>query len=290
MKGLTRSIAHLIKFCMILTALLLFFGCEERHPEQGYRFQYAAKALCTQNIPGTSQTTSSLLPGVYKTVVNIHNPANDTVRFRMKIAVASGQVSQFNYHQLGPDEAMKVDCSQILGDFGLTFIHGFEGFLVIESFKSLDVAAVYTAGHNGGDVESIAVEQIPERKIKRQPPTGQLADLVVRDIDLNSVKVVCPGGAGTCVTTATFTVANIGAGDAGAFNIKIVADPSQSVEVNQAVPGGLVAGGTATFTITTPAGGNCFDPDCTICITVDNLNTVPESNESNNQRCETIIG
>jgi hypothetical protein len=37
-------------------------------------FQYAAKFLCTANIPGTSQTTTSLLPGSYQTVVNIHNP------------------------------------------------------------------------------------------------------------------------------------------------------------------------------------------------------------------------
>ena len=51
-----------------------------------YHFQYAAKFLCTANIPGTSQTTDSLLPGVYQTVVNIHNPNERTVRLRMKIA------------------------------------------------------------------------------------------------------------------------------------------------------------------------------------------------------------
>jgi hypothetical protein len=34
------------------------------------------------------------------------------------------------------------------------------------STHSLDVTAVYTAGKNGGEVESIDVEQIRERKIE----------------------------------------------------------------------------------------------------------------------------
>ena len=57
-----------------------------------------------------------------------------------------------------------MDCDQVARDFG-PFIHGVEGFLVIESTQSLDVTAVYTAGKNGGEVESIAVEHIWERKI-----------------------------------------------------------------------------------------------------------------------------
>lgn len=42
-----------------------------------FPFQYAAKLVCTANIPGTSQTTTSFLPGSYQTAVNIHNPNND---------------------------------------------------------------------------------------------------------------------------------------------------------------------------------------------------------------------
>lgn len=127
-------------------------------------FQYAAKFLCTANIPGTSQTTSSLLPGVYQTVVNIHNPNKETAGLRMKIAIAGGPISDFQKSKLGPDEAVKVDCSGI-ANFGIQPIHGVEGFLVIESNLSLDVIAVYTAGKRGGEVESIAVEQVRERQI-----------------------------------------------------------------------------------------------------------------------------
>lgn len=129
-----------------------------------FPFQYAAKFLCTSNIPGTSQTTTSLLPGSYQTVVNIHNPNSTTVRFRMKLALASletPQISNFIDGSLKPDQAGKVDCGD-LRNFDLQLIHGFEGFLVIESTHSLDVVAVYTAGTKEG-VTSMDVERVFER-------------------------------------------------------------------------------------------------------------------------------
>ncbi len=119
-------------------------------------------------------------------------------------------------------------------------------------------------------------------------PTG-LPDLIVQDIDMGTLTVVCPGGAGTCVTRVSFTVANLGAGDAGAFNIRAVLDPAQSVIVNTPVAG-LAARQSQTFSITTPPGGNCYDPDCTVCVIVDSDKTVIESDEGNNALCETSIG
>lgn len=113
-------------------------------------------------------------------------------------------------------------------------------------------------------------------------------DLVVQDTV--TIVVDCSLGADSCVTTVTFTIANTAKVNAGAFDIRVVADPLQSVVVNLSVPNGLGAGKTATFTISTPPGGNCFDPDCTICITVDSNNTVSESDETNNQLCRTPIG
>jgi hypothetical protein len=134
-------------------------------------FQYAVKFICTSNIPGTSQTTTSLLPGSYQTVVNIHNPNPKEVGFRMKLATATSTkidppvISKFIKESLKPDQATKVDCSRI-GEFGNQPIHGFEGFLVIESVQSLDVVAVYTAAGRGSDgVSSMDVEYIRERKL-----------------------------------------------------------------------------------------------------------------------------
>jgi hypothetical protein len=138
--------------------------------QPSFPFQYAVKFLCTSNLPGTSQTTTSLLPGSYQTVVNIHNPNADRVPFRMKLAMATStqanppQITNFIKDVLRPDQATKVDCS-MLGKFGNQPIHGFEGFLVIESQLSLDVVAVYTASGATGKVESMDVEYIRERKI-----------------------------------------------------------------------------------------------------------------------------
>jgi hypothetical protein len=129
-----------------------------------YRYQYAVKFMCTANIPGTSQTTTAVLPGAYQTAVNIHNPNPQVARLRKKLAVSTGQISRFVDGQLKPDEATSIDCSQVQ-NFGITFIHGFEGFLVIESTLSLDVVAVYTAGARGGDVSSIDVEHVSERRL-----------------------------------------------------------------------------------------------------------------------------
>ena len=135
-----------------------------RIPTVRYRFQYAVKFLCTANIPGTSQTTSALLPGVYQTAVNIHNPQRKPVELRKKLALAGGQISRFFNQKLDSDGATRVDCGDVRS-FELHLIHGFEGFLVIESTQSLDVVAVYTAGARGAEVASLDVEHVPERKL-----------------------------------------------------------------------------------------------------------------------------
>jgi hypothetical protein len=129
----------------------------------GYRFQYAVKFICTANIPGTSQTTDAFLPGIYQTAVNIHNPQTIKIKLRKKIA-STVVISKYFESVMNADAVQRVTCSQVQ-DFGLHIIHGFEGFLVIESTHSLDVTAVYTAGGKGEQVSSIDVEQIKERKL-----------------------------------------------------------------------------------------------------------------------------
>lgn len=136
---------------------------------QAQRFQYAVKFICLANIPGTSSTSSAVLPGSYLTVVNVHNPGSRPVFLRKKIAFPgsgeeAGPRSKWIEHKLAEDGVFSLECGQLLKDFGITPIHGAEGFLVIESTGSLDVTAVYTAGHR--DVESIAVEQIRERIVR----------------------------------------------------------------------------------------------------------------------------
>ncbi|WP_089945855.1 hypothetical protein [Candidatus Entotheonella palauensis] len=133
-----------------------------------FSFQYAAKFLCISNIPGTSQTTTSVVPGSYQTVVNIHNPHYETIDYRMKLALGDTNISKFVPGRLRPDGMTRVTCNRILREFfggpdDVDFIHGTEGFLVIESTHSLDVVAVYTAVGEGGRVQSIDVETVKER-------------------------------------------------------------------------------------------------------------------------------
>ncbi len=123
-------------------------------------FQYAAKFICTSNIPGTSQTTDALLPGNYKTAVNIHNPHEHKFKIRMKMA-SPAAISNWIEDGIGPDGVLRITCTT-LDKFEVRPIHGFEGFFVIESPCSLDVSAVYTAG-NKESVVSIDVETVKER-------------------------------------------------------------------------------------------------------------------------------
>ena len=124
-------------------------------------FQYAAKFICTSHLPGTSQTTDAFLPGNYQTAVNIHNPHERKFDFRMKIASPIG-ISRWINVSIGPDEVMRITCKD-LKKFRMRLIHGFEGFLVVESPCSLDLAAVYTAGKEY--VSSIDVETVKERRL-----------------------------------------------------------------------------------------------------------------------------
>ena len=115
------------------------------------------------------------------------------------------------------------------------------------------------------------------------------ADLTVQSLDdiYNDCSLVAAPG--SCAITLTFTIANIGAADAGPFKVLVRADPglAQQGTVNVV---SLAAGATTTLTITLPPGGNCYDPDCDVCITVDSDNEVIESNEGNNDYCELTIG
>jgi len=267
-------------------------------PAPRARYEYAAKLVCGVQ---SSTTDMRLARGFYATTINVHNPSASKITLEKKLALTlppgkqrPGKVLPIGEDELGPDQALAVDCEDLEarlfdGRFPRPYV---EGFVVIRSPGSLDVRAVYTsatlnAEGSAEDHSSIHVENVPERVVEAP---GALPDLVVRDIDTGTLDVECPGGGGTCVTTVDVTVANIGAGDAGAFNTRVVLDPAQSVIVNEAFPGGLPAGASQTFTVTTPPGGNCFDPDCTVCARADDKDEVAESEEGNNQLCRTRPG
>ncbi|MGA9349914.1 MAG: CARDB domain-containing protein [Anaerolineae bacterium] len=112
-----------------------------------------------------------------------------------------------------------------------------------------------------------------------------LADVTVQSIDRIDVNCVT----GSCTTTVVFTIANVGQASAAPFKVLIKADPTlgqiKAIGVN-----GLAAGATMTLKESLPSDGNCYDPNCTVCITVNSGGYVVESNEGNNELCEAWIG
>ena len=109
---------------------------------------------------------------------------------------------------------------------------------------------------------------------------SRLADLTVSIPD-DGVDVSCPNGAGSCVTTVTFTVTNRGVADIGeSFDVLVDADPDERSTLT--LPGGLAAWASAVRTTELGPGGNCYDPDCFVRVEVDPAGSVLELNERNN--------
>jgi hypothetical protein len=126
-------------------------------------YQYAAKFVCGKS---SGKVVAS---GTYFTAVNVHNPGRTATHLAVKTATAlpgfqAGPVSKFQDAQLGPDEALEIDCSDIseLAESKEEFL---KGFVVIESERELDVVAVYTAASRDEQVETLHTERVPARRL-----------------------------------------------------------------------------------------------------------------------------
>lgn len=112
-------------------------------------FQYAVKVVCGEAV-SLDNVPTPVAPGQYCTAINIHNPGIcRDAHFRWKVAVANpgrpGTVTAYSRPlTLRPDEALEIDCPQVLRAVSQpppTFV---KGFAVIASDEELDVVAVYT--------------------------------------------------------------------------------------------------------------------------------------------------
>ncbi|HEY6249276.1 MAG TPA: hypothetical protein VI685_04910, partial [Candidatus Angelobacter sp.] len=133
---------------------------QKKKQQRQQKFEYAVKFVCgTPEFPVVA-------PGQYFTAINVHNPGVLPALFLKKIAVAlpgerPGPVSRFFPAQLRPDEALEIDCPDILKH---AHTAGFlKGFVVIETLSELDVVAVYSAGHPR--VETLDVERVRPRLV-----------------------------------------------------------------------------------------------------------------------------
>jgi hypothetical protein len=234
--------------------------------------QYAAKFVCGKS------DGEVVAPGAYFTAVNVHNPTYTAIRFRIKIAVAlpglkPGPVSKFFDAELGPDQALEIDCPVIFKYAG-TEADFLKGFVVIETDIELDVVAVYTAAGRDEQVETMHTERIPPRRLE----VDGLPDLIPvpeqngsfcrrKDLTLTvTVKNQGTGGAGPSVTEVDFL---------GLGKVSMPTPP-------------LGPGASVDLFFPIPLG--CFNPNCEFRITVDANNQVNESNEGNNIANGTCLG
>jgi hypothetical protein len=252
---------------------------------------YAVKFVCSE---ANEDVGTGLLPGVYATAINVHNPSLEQSAIYFKkfvqgfVKQEQGPPSEFERNEIKPNHAFEVECREILARLPQPNPRTATGFVVFLTQRPLDITAVYTAGPlSQQEVASIHVEPIAPRRLGPGGDGEQRADLTVREITRPTGE--CPDGPGSCVFQSNVTIANIGSADAGPFDGVTVFDPQQSVVVPQAF-GGLAAGDVQTFTVTTPRMDNCFDPDCTVCAVVDTLNAITESSETNNKLCKTFAG
>jgi len=189
----TRVFPASVAVIVVAVLALVSTAAQAKDEDRRFKFQYAAKIVCGCD---PQPAIPRIIPGQYATSVNIHNPSGREATLRKKLALTfpapeiphgrqvPGRVSDFLNDRLGPDEALQVDCAEMPSDFfpgggfgGSVDPPYIEGFLVIESTRSLDVIAVYSTGvfdepscPGVGDlnVKSMDVEDVRERKIKRR--------------------------------------------------------------------------------------------------------------------------
>lgn len=298
--------------------------CDSAEPT---RYKYAAKLVCGYQ---PEPSDGRLVKGQYATTVNVLNLSDETAKITKTLSLTyppkeqrPGRVARIAVDTLKPDQALKVDCADIAQRVfpqGLPASY-IEGYVTIESVSRLDVTGVYTSrdtetakpcrndGHEcmpkscgeSGDCciksscagapglsTTLEVVQIREHVVEsRKPPVEMCPDLTVAAI--GRPQVSCPKGAGSCVTQVDYAISNIGNAASGPFESRATLDPTQSVVVPEA-NSNLLPGSTRTLSVTTPQGGNCFDPDCTVSIVVDRSNRVSECSEDNNSAEQTTPG
>ena len=138
-----------------------------QNPNQA-RFSYAAKFVCS---PGNQELGEGILPGVYGTAINVHNPflQRPVVYFKKFVRgfvnQEQGPPTEFERTELQPNHAFEVECFEILGRLGNPPTA--TGFVVLLTRRPLDVTAVYTAGPLDGTVASIDVEEIQARRLSQ---------------------------------------------------------------------------------------------------------------------------
>ena len=257
-------------------------------------WMYSAKVVCT---PILGNPLPALTIANYRTAVNVHNPWPDPVEITKWVTLSPPQgqpaISGDRIDEtLPPFGAFDVDCPHMRDDFGLPVgakVPGGKGFLVVQATRNIDVAAVYTSravrGGKDGIGTSVDVEYIEPKTFTVNPlpppPPGK-PDLTVQLTDPpTTVECIDVGTGDSCTASFKFDVTNIGTGDSPSFVTKAEVIGFGDSLIGSG--GGLGTGDSKSFMASVLLGPtSCYDPDCTVRVTVDHLNDVDEQNEANN--------
>jgi hypothetical protein len=256
---------------------------------------YSIKVVC---VPTFGNPDGVVVGGVYRTAVNVHNPTWQVAKITKWVTLAppegvESKISKQVTETMQPFQAFDLACRQMATEFELQgqAVPGGEGFLVIESDVELDVAAVYTSERiqnsavGAGVGTTLDVEYVRPRVVRVGDPAQP--DLTVELINPPTA-VSCSGQPVQCTVRVEFTVTNASAvAVPGNVDVLIEADAVPSKTISVPVPG---PGASASFAESLGPGGNCYDPDCTVTVTVDPANAIPESNEGNNADTRTDLG
>jgi hypothetical protein len=112
----------------------------------------------------------------------------------------------------------------------------------------------------------------------------ELPDLTVKVL---TVTQNCPGG--SCTITIRYTVGNVGRVASPGFDVLLQADPGLG-DTRTISTGPVFPGKPKTLSTNVGPDGNCFDPDCSVRVTVDPKNSVLETSDQNNVDTSTVPG
>jgi hypothetical protein len=141
--------------------------CNQPQGACATEFQYAVKVVCGE-VVSVDNVPTPVAPGQYRTAVNIHNFSKcRDAQFRWKVAVANpgkpGPVSAYSRPlTLRPDEALEIDCPQVMRALAQPPPRFVKGYVVIEG-DELDVVAVYSGTTGPCGSNTFCIERVPGR-------------------------------------------------------------------------------------------------------------------------------
>lgn len=144
---------------------LLIVLCAPLFAAGGQGVEYAVKIVCG------APDHPAVGTGYYYTAINVHNPSRGGAKLRWKIAltlpgVTPGPITQFFPGELKPDQALEIECSDVVRR--APRMRFYKGFVVIQSETELDVIGVYTAAQSiEGKVVTLDIERVPVRRVSQ---------------------------------------------------------------------------------------------------------------------------